>query len=99
MGLPFSELSLIYVSASEYICTISMLQALLPLALISVSILPDLNPVALCLAVSPFSYVTVAIACRPHTMAVFEAHVPLAIVDFPMGPLVDALAMCLTLLE
>jgi hypothetical protein len=99
MSLPFSELTLICVSTRENICTIAMLQALPPLALISVPVLPDLDPVALCLAVPPLSDVAVSIVCSPHTMPMFEAHVPLAIVDFPMRPLVDALAMCLTLLE
>jgi hypothetical protein len=99
MSLPFSELTLICVSAREHICAVAMLQALPPLALISVPVLPDLDPVPLCLAVPPLSYVAVSIACRPHTMPMFEAHVPLAIVDFPVRPLVHALAMCLALLE
>ena len=99
MSFPFSEFTLICISARENICTIAMLKALPPLALISVPILPDLDPVALCLAVAPLSNVAVSIACSPHAMPMFEAHVPLAIVDFPMGPLVHSLAMCLSLLE
>jgi hypothetical protein len=99
MSLPLSELPLICVSAREYIRATAMLQALSPLALVPVPVLPHLDPVPLGLAVPPLPYVAVALACRPHTMPVLEAHLPLAIVDLPMRPLVDALAMRLAQLE
>jgi hypothetical protein len=84
-----------------------MLQALLPLALIAISVLPSLDPVALSLAVSPLSDIAVPILCGPNAMPMLKAHVPFTIVNFSTAinagarvrPLVDALAMRLALLE
>ena len=76
-----------------------MLEAILPLALISVAVLPLVHPVPIGLAVLPLTDVRVAEDAAPHTVAVLDTVAPLAIIHLSVGPQVHTLAMSLPILE
>lgn len=68
-----------------------MLEALLPLTLVPVSVLPCVHPVAFGLRLAPLAYVRVVEQPSPDAIAVLEATFPLAVVDLAIVPRIHAL--------
>lgn len=70
-----------------------------PNTFVAVSIGPRVDPVAVRLALVPFSNVAVLIGAPPNAVALFDALKPFAVVDFTIFPGVYALSVGLALLE
>jgi hypothetical protein len=98
--LAFFELPLIGVPVCENIHTRSLLQTLFPLAFITVTVFPLMDPIAFSLGVTPLPDVRVAaVGAGPHSISVFESLLPLTVIDLPVAPLIDTFSMGLAVLE
>ena len=76
-----------------------MLQTNIPFALVTVSIFPCVNTVAVSFAFMPFPDVTIIKESTPDTIAMLEASLPFAIVYFSIHPGVDTFSISFSHLE
>jgi hypothetical protein len=76
-----------------------MLEAVLPLALIPITVLPLMYPIAVGFAVLPLTDVRVPEDPAPHTVALLDTVAPLPVIHFSVRPEIDPLAMSLPGLE
>jgi hypothetical protein len=72
---------------------LTVLETVAPLTLVSITVLPLMNSVAVCFALFPFANIRVSKNAFPNSLAFFKAMSPLAFVNLPISPAVNTLAM------
>ena len=87
-------LTSIHISISKAISPLSMLQAHLPLALIPVTIWPQMDTITMSLGRGPLSDIRIILYAFPDTVSLFYALIPLTIINLPISPGINTFSMC-----
>jgi hypothetical protein len=75
-----------------------MSQACLPLSFVLISILPAMNPIAVCLRILPLPYVRITYGSFPNAITFLHTFDPFTIVDFAILPIEYAFSMSFSIL-
>lgn len=92
-------LSCVDVTVGEHVRSLSMLQAELPFAFVSISIFPLVDSIPVCFTLGPLAYVRVTKYTFPNALPFLETSFPLAFVELAVQPVVDSLAVRLIIFE
>lgn len=82
-----------YVSICKNVGALAVLETVAPFTLISITILPLMNSVAVCFALFPLADVRVSENTLPDSLTFFEALSPLALVYLTVSPAINTLAV------
>jgi hypothetical protein len=76
-----------------------MLQAVAPLAFISIPVFPLMHAIAIGLGIFPLPYVAVSEDASPYAIAFLNSVSPFSIIHFSIRPEIDSFSMCLAIFE
>ena len=76
-----------------------MFKAKIPFALISITILPLVNPIPISFWLQPLTYIRITKYTLPDALTLLESILPLALINLPIQPSVNSLTVRLIILE